>query len=243
MNWVQDRKISSFVVLAALVAAYATLFLLGSPERVPLLFYAALLLTLLCPVALLLIWLTSNRSYGVLMKTTWTSILIGLGISVYTVLAGIWAGGVVNEVFEVSPGHFPVTLAVMTAIYFFNTILFSLASWGMVVLVAGSSLYLIWILFWWKGWKTAIKQFARMVMAAFLVGTVLGGVSAIDRNKHQIAKMTAGYADFNVYHRCAEQWPITVSGVVFLGSGKVLAALPDDGFGSSAYHVLACSEE
>lgn len=225
MNWVKNSKLSIKVLIGLLCLSYTALLILGNPGRYPEIFFGLLLLTLIIPVAILAVIVTENSIYRTLSETKWTAILLGIGIATYTAYSNIWAGVEINRIFQISPGNLPYATTVLTIVFFFNKVMLPIALVLFYVALAFSSLWILYVLV--IDFQN-IKIFGRRVVYAlasiFLIGTVMGGTSSIERNKEFYAIQVANYADFNKHHRCSAPMPSNLEGVVFLPSGAVLTS-------------------
>lgn len=225
MNWIKDSKLSIKVLISLLCLFYAILFILGTPERYPEIFLGLLFSTLMIQIAIMAVIVTENTIYRTLSETKWTAILLGMAIAIYTAYANIWAGIEINKIFQVSASNLPYATTVLTVVFFFNKVMLPIALVLFCIAIAFSSLWILYVLV--IDFQN-IKIFGHRVISAlasiFIIGTVMGGASSIDRNKEFYAIKVANYADFNKHHRCSAPMPSNIEGVIFLPSGEVLTS-------------------
>ncbi|TMP70771.1 hypothetical protein CWB76_09400 [Pseudoalteromonas sp. S1609] len=242
MSWVKNASLSIKILSGLLFLVYLAISLLK--EYIFIELYMGLLFsTLIIPFSILAILVTESSIYKSLSDTKWTSILMGLAIAIYLSLANIWAGVEVNRIFEISPGNLPYTTTALTLVYFLNTIMLPLAQFAFYAVFALSSFWIIYVLVIdFQNIKAFGKRVLYAVLTIFYVGTVMGGTSGIDKTKDSYAIKIALFADFNKYHRCTEQMPKNLEGVIFLSSGSVLTSekVIENGKANYEFNVLPC---
>lgn len=232
VNWIDDRKKSTKVLVATLVLAYA---LAKFGPAVPWVLTAALVCSIVCPFALFLVWIIDSPLTDKLLARRWTAVLLSGAAVVYGMFANTYASDLINNYFRVDPAHFTVTSIFVTTIYllvgvFQPFVLFP--AWLALVLLGGIALPMLMVV---DSWRTGFKRVGLFILALLLVSASTQSLGLLEHHLPLLAERVALAADFNEKHRCTAHWDLPVDKVVFLADGNVLAHIQD-----GKYAVLPC---
>lgn len=233
INWIDDKKRSTYVLSVLLFCCYAGMGLFPASPAVAL---AAFLGSITVPFLIALIWLIDNTFIDKLLNRRWTAIFFAAVVIVYGMFANTFSSSLINELFGVDPTHFTVTSIFLTTIYlligiFQPFVIFPI--WLAMIVISGVALPVLLVL------GTGLQPFKRigLFLSATIVISVASQTLGIVKNElPTLAEMVALHTDFHEKHRCTAIWTSKVDKVVFLADGNVLAHVSD----KREYEVLPC---
>ncbi|HDM8204499.1 TPA: hypothetical protein P0E29_005037 [Vibrio harveyi] len=224
-DWYLDvkAKVGKFMLALLLSYLFVAMALVGGfPQSI---IAIALGITLVIPFGLFVMLATENVIYEKINSKNWGKATIWVFIIAYTSLAGLWAAEVVNSIFKVSPSNFPLTMTILSVIYFFKNIILV----GAVILTVSSVLYAnlwassVFVLNYRGVWGCIRDIFGALVFLLGL-GLLIGSSNFLASEKEEIARLVAVATDFSAHHNCQGEIYTTSNGVLFLPTGKVLVA-------------------
>jgi hypothetical protein len=233
INWIDDRKKSTNVLVVFLVLTHASAFLFSNVSWIALI---AVIASIVCPFAIFLVWVVDSPWIDKLLGRRWTSALIVGTIVVYGMFANTFASDLINGLFKVDPTHFTVTSIFLTTVYllvgvFQPFVMFPV--WLTFLLLAG---VLIPLLLLMGSNKQAFKHVGFVLLAIWLVSASTQSLGLLKYHLPLLAERVALASDFNENYRCTAKWDVQVDKVVFLNDGHVLAHVQ----GTRKYEILPC---
>lgn len=185
----------------------------------------AMFLTLLIPFMWVVMILTDNPLYERSKEKKWLGSGLAVVITVYGAISYVWASGVINSIFEVSPTNLPWSTTILTVVYFFKNVVLWFSIGVLCLLLAYCNLWVWKVLFSeYEGAGNFLKKVGTGVAFVFGVGLVMGTAGVVTAKKDDFAKIVALKADFNTSYRCHGPIFEQSSHVLFLPNGKVLVA-------------------
>lgn len=235
-DWYLDVKVKVGNFMLALLLSYLLVALAlvgGFPQSI---IAIALGITLVIPFSLFVMLATDNTIYEKASSLKWGKATIWVLLLVYTSLAGLWAAEVVNSIFKVSPSNLPLTMTILSVVYFFKNIILV----GALVLSVGSVLCAnLWVsnvfVLNYRGMWGCVKDIFGALVFLLGLGLLIGSSNFLASEKEEIARLVSVATDFSAHHNCQGEVYSTSNGVLFLPTGKVLVAEPtrDGTFGFS----------
>lgn len=232
INWIDDKKKSTYVLIGILLISYAAMIVF----QVPWIAIVAAVASIICPFALLLVWIVDTAWVEKLVRRRWTAILIGGGLILYGMVANTFASGLINDYFKVDPTHFTVTSIFLTTAYLLVGIIlpFVMSPLWLATIVLGG-LILPALMVTGTGLQP-LKRVGLFILALVLISVFTESLGIFQHQLPLLAEQVALRADFNEKHRCTAKWLVAVDKVVFLHDGNVLAHIA----GTRTYEIFPC---
>ncbi|OWP49186.1 hypothetical protein [Pseudomonas nitroreducens] len=234
IDWIDDKKKSTYVLTTLLIACYAAAYALPGKHWVAL---TALAGSIVLPFAIFLVWVIDSNLVERLLSRRWTAILFAGAVILYGMIANTFSSNLINDYFKVDPAHFTVTNVFLTTVYLFIGVFqpfVILPIWLALLLL--STLLIPAFIIMGSGLK-ALKRIGLYLLATFLVSASTQILGLLEKQLPTLAEKVALYSDFNEKHRCTAVWPASVDKVVFLYDGNVLAHISK----TRNYEVFPCS--
>ena len=114
IDWIDDKKKSTYVLTTSLVACYAAVFVFPG---IPWIALSALIGSIIFPFAIFLVWIIDSVFVEKLLSRRWTAILFAGVVVVYGIFANTFSSDLINNYFRVDPVHFTVTNIFLTTVY------------------------------------------------------------------------------------------------------------------------------
>ncbi|MFB2827680.1 hypothetical protein [Aeromonas veronii] len=223
--WYQTISKKAVYFMLAILASYLLAFIsiiMQLPDEI---YLSAMALTLIIPFSMLVMLATDNPLYDVIRSKKWLQVTLGLIITIYSTFSLIWASSNVNEIFSVAPSNLPWSISFLTVVYFLKNIVLNSALIALFLLVIYAPIWVSKALFSnYRGVFGLIADSATGIIIVIGVGLIIGATSTISREKEDLVKRFALFADFSTKHNCKGKEFIDTPGVLFLPTGNVLIA-------------------
>lgn len=231
IDWIDDKKKSTYVLTLLLVLCYAGAFMFPG---VPWIALTALIGSIICPFAIFLVWIIDSAFVEKLLSRRWTAVLFAGVVVIYGMFANTFSSDLINDYFKVDPVHFKVTNIFLTMVYllvgvFQPFVMFPI--WLALILFGGFVVPALLV-----AGKQAAKRIGLFLLASVLVSASTQSLGLLQHQLPLLAERVALRSDFNEKHRCTAKWAVEVDKVVFLHDGSVLAHIA----GTRSYEVLPC---
>lgn len=216
-DWVRDCLPTTLILGAAVSAGISFVILIQPGPRLAL--FVGALIALLPPLILLRWILAIPRIWSISERQV--AILLFLGLPIFVVVGHALGGRMLNDLFQESPGFFPVAFAVASYIGAIQAFLLATYVITLVMLLVVPSLLLIShvITSPGRGWH----KLGIVGLLGVLIILLRFGITGIDLLTDRILSQTALAADFFPNHRCKKTgWPEDVTRVAFIGDEQVL---------------------
>lgn len=232
INWIDDKKKSTYVLVGVLLISYAATMIFQEPW----LAVVAAIASIICPFALLLVWIVDTAWIEKLLQRRWTAILIGGGLIVYGMVANTFASDLINDHFKVDPTHFTVTTIFLTTAYLLVGVFqpFVMVPLWLTTIVLGG--FILPALVLTGAGLQPLKRVGLFFLATVLISASTQSLGIFHYQLPLLVEQVALRADFNEKHRCTAKWPVEVDKVVFLHDGNVLAHIT----GTRNYEIFPC---
>lgn len=234
IDWIFNKKKSTYVLTAMLVICYASAFL---PHGVFWLSLLPFIGSTVIPFAIFLVWISDSEIFGKILSRRWTTVVVTGIMVVYGMFANTFANSFINGLFKVDPAHFAVTRIFLTTVYLLIGIFQPLVMLpiGVALLLFGG--FLIPVILLMDIEKKSLRYFGIFLLASVLISASSHSLSLLERHLPLLTEQVALNADFNENHRCTAPWPRNVDKVVFLQDGSVLAHIS----GTRNYEIFPCN--
>ncbi len=211
------------VAIALLTALYALSFVV---LKVPFLSAIAggVAVTLLFTVPFLvpLVFLGSSERFLGYLDPIWVKTSLVLVGAAYAAMSNSWASSVLNNVFSVGAGNFPLTQAVLTVAYFPLVVFKPIFSLGYIGLILGAPILWVLLTMFSSTFGNWIKRTFFVVVIFAYFGTLLASFMFWERNSEMVAGRLALSLDFDKKHLCTNLVGEQIDSVVSVGEGNVV---------------------
>lgn len=237
-RWVKSKRKSVCFLLVVLFLAYISPFISGNKYVL----ICAASATLIVPFLLLVIAVTGGKFYKTVMKQRWVAVLVSLGLVLYTALANIYAATVINDVFQVNSGLFPLTTIFLTFAYFIVNYL----KW--IVLIPYLGFFLVGVvigvaIICMGGGRNVIgKRLFILCFTGIFLSATQTSVSIFESKIPDLVRIIAVKSDFSSKYRCTNFSGLQVKNVIFMPNGNVFAHIEKSLNGKlhSEFKILPC---
>lgn len=236
--WAGSRRKTLYVLLLLYFLAFSFHFIFEAP----IIIIGAAAATLIIPFLMLVVAMTGSKVYEFLAEQKWLLALFSLAIAFYTALANIYAANMINEVFKVSPGLFPITTLFLTFAYFVTNYLKWLVFYPYMFLFFFGGVFVILIVACGGGIKRVAVRLLWLCVIVVFLSSANTSVAMFEEYLPALTKGIAVKSDFNSQHRCGDFNGAPVKNVLFMPNGSVLAQL-QTGHNTEAnweFKVMAC---
>lgn len=233
LDWIDDKKQSTWVLTSLLIAAHVSIFLFPDVMWVVL---SALVVSILCPFAIFLVWIIDSVFIERIIRRRWTSVLLAGGIVTYGMIANTFASDLINTHFMVDPSHFTVTTIFLTTAYLLVGVFQPLVMFPIWLALVLLGTFIVPVLLLMGPGKQMLKRVGIFFAATLIISTSTRTLDLLRIQLPLLAEKVALAADFNQSHRCTAQWDSNIDRVIFLNDGHVLGHVA----GTSRYEVLPC---
>lgn len=215
----EDRKWATYFLLTFLITCYLSPFLTGNIY----LMASSLLGTIFIPFLMLVLWVTNNDLYSRATKPLWVKSAISVFLIFYSAKSNIYAADIINEVFLVNSGLFPITTVFLTLVYFVVIYFKLIVTIPYITSLVFGGIVLVGVFVLSKSLVLGASRAFRVIVFLFFLSATNSSINNLETYLPQIVEQVAVNSDFSKKHRCINLYDSTVESVVFMPNGKVFA--------------------